>query len=420
MSITKFTKAVQIKLWQYTNSFRPDYSKPEHKFIHQGIFGILKGGQAQINTIGRSLQEKKSLKKVTKRLSYHLGKTNMSERIHRSTIKAQRQGLSSCRYIILDDSDIVKKYARKMEGISCIRDGSTNEISVGYHLCDVSAVNRDGSVIIPLYSELYSHEKELNGENGRILKAIDLVMEYASQDSIWVMDRGMDRNVLYDALDDNDYNYLVRQTGNRNLVLDGESMSLKQVSQRVKLKWDFKITRIHKNKKRTYHFKAGALKVKRPGRTKQLWLVVVKYKKGGYSWYLLSSNEPNAQAAVRTVMEGYPLRWKIEEVHRQIKSDYHLEDMRLLRYEALKTLNALVWMAISFLYTRLDSIAPEIIYEPELSLVNRKKFSDIFRFIYYKLAYAIKKILALAKVHYPPRRLITGNNQLIIPFTNWW
>jgi len=420
MSITKFTQAVQTKLWHYTNSFRTDFSKPEHKFIHQSLFGILKGGQVQINMIGRSLQEKISLKKVTKRLSYHLGKPNMSEKINRSTIKVQRHRLSSCRYIILDDSDIVKKYARKMEGISRVRDGSTDEISPGYYLCDVSAVNRDGSIIIPLYSELYSHEKELNGENGQILKAINQVMEYASKDSIWVMDRGMDRNVLYDALDENGYNYMVRQTGNRNLVLNGESMPLKQIAKKVKLKWDYKITRIHKNKKRTHHFKAGAVKVKRPGRTKELWLVVVKYKEGGYSWYLLSSNEPNAHAAAHTVLEGYPLRWKIEEVHRQIKSDYNLEDMRLLRYEALKTLNSLLWMAASFLYTRLESIALDIIYEPELGLVNRKRFSDIFRFIYYKLANAIKRILALAKVHYPPRRLIPNNDQLVIPFSDWW
>ena len=46
-------------------------------------------------------------------------------------------------------------------------------------------------------------------------------------------------------------------------------------------------------------------------------------------------------------------RWKIEEVHRQMKKDYALEPVRLQRYEALKTMNALPWMAHSFLYTRL-------------------------------------------------------------------
>jgi len=31
MSITKFTQAVQTKLWQFTHSFKTDFNKPEHK-----------------------------------------------------------------------------------------------------------------------------------------------------------------------------------------------------------------------------------------------------------------------------------------------------------------------------------------------------------------------------------------------------
>ncbi len=113
------------------------------------------------------------------------------------------------------------------------------------------------------------------------------------------------------------------------------------------------------------------------------------------------------------------MRWKIEEIHRQIKQDYDLEALRLRRYEALKTMNALLWMAVSFLYTRFESLALDIIFEPELGLVNRKRFSDLFRFVYYKLALAVKKILALAKVYFPPRRLNTNNGQLVIPFEVW-
>jgi len=50
----------------------------------------------------------------------------------------------------------------------------------------------------------------------------------------------------------------------------------------------------------------------------------------------------SAYAAVELAIRGYGLRWKIEEVHRQIKGDYRLEAIRLERYEALKTMNALL------------------------------------------------------------------------------
>jgi hypothetical protein len=99
---------------------------------------------------------------------------------------------------------------------------------------------------------------------------------------------------------------------------------------------------------------------------KLLWLVVMKKRHGAYCWLLCYFKDcSSAQAAVELAVKGYGLRWKIEEVHRQIKVDYHLEEIRLERYEALKTMNALLWMAVSFLYTRLESLALTIISLPE-------------------------------------------------------
>ena len=79
-----------------------------------------------------------------------------------------------------------------------------------------------------------------------------------------------------------------------------------------------------------------------------------------------------------------------------------------------------MWGALSFLYTRLESLALDIIFEPELGLVNRKRLGDLLRFVYHKLALAVKRILALARVYYPPRRINPNNGQLVIPFEEWW
>ena len=67
MSITSFSQAVETKLWQFTHSFACDYSKPEHKFIRQILFGLLKGRQVQMNTIGRSFNC------ITRRLFFEEG-----------------------------------------------------------------------------------------------------------------------------------------------------------------------------------------------------------------------------------------------------------------------------------------------------------------------------------------------------------
>jgi len=118
MSIPQFTPAIQTKLWQYVHTFKDSFTKPEHKLIHQILFGILKGGNVQLNTIGRSLQEKLALKKVSLRLGAYLAKKNFWLKISESTLKAQKHRLKDCRFNILDLSDIQKEYAKKMPGLA--------------------------------------------------------------------------------------------------------------------------------------------------------------------------------------------------------------------------------------------------------------------------------------------------------------
>ncbi len=141
----------------------------------------------------------------------------------------------------------------------------------------------------------------------------------------------------------------------------------------------------------------GASEVNRGG--KRLWLVVLKGRGKGYCWLLCHLACERKKEAIKLAFVGYGHRWKIEEVHRQIKSDYELESICLQRYAALKSMNALLWAAVSFLYTRLENLHKEIIFHAELALVNRRRFSDLFRFIYYKLASAVKRLLAWSKLY---------------------
>jgi hypothetical protein len=58
----------------------------------------------------------------------------------------------------------------------------------------------------------------------------------------------------------------------------------------------------------------------------------------------------------------------------------------------------------------------DILFEPELGLINRKKIKDLFRFIYYKLAFAVKRILSLAKVRHKIETVDKNYGQLSLPF----
>ena len=50
----------------------------------------------------------------------------------------------------------------------------------------------------------------------------------------------------------------------------------------------------------------------------------------------------NSFRSLWQVVEGYVTRWRVEETIRYIKQSYRLEDLRVLTYERLKNMAALV------------------------------------------------------------------------------
>ena len=399
MELKQISAKIQVKFNQFSHRFAHGFSRPVQKFIRQMLFGILKCGKVQLNSIARALQEKKSLKKTTERLGRHLGTAGLWSEISNATLREQRSYLRQCRYMIIDLSDIQKEYAKQMAGLAKVHDGSKGEVGFGYWLCDVTGVDESGSLIVPAYSELYSIDKESSSENKKILSAIESISKIVGDDKIWVDDRGGDRKNIMNPLLKADRQFIIRQVGNRDLYYHGEKKPLKDISRTVKLTTSYTVTKNKKNKKVKETYNCGAARVRLNRYGKDLWLVVLKESNKGYCWLLCHLNCNTKKEAIHATFVGYGHRWKIEEVHRQIKVDYELEGLCLQRYDALKTMNSLLWAAVSFLYTRLDNLSIDIITHVELALKNRKKWSDLIRFIYYKLAFAVKKLLALSKLY---------------------
>jgi hypothetical protein len=412
MQLNQLSSKLQVKFNQFSQNYVRGFDRPLQKFLRQMLFGILKSGKVQLNAIGRALQEKISLKKTTKRLGQHLGIGGLWLTIMARALQTQRSYLRQCRYMVIDLSDIQKRYAEKMEGLAEVYDGSESATGPGYWLCNVTGVDDSGALIVPAYSELYSLVEESSSENAKLLSAIARVTDVVGNDCIWVDDRGGDRKSLMNPLLIDDRQFIIRQVGNRDLYYNGSKQSLKAISHTVQLTERYQVTKTKNNRKigETYH--CGAAKVKLTKKGKELWLVVLKEQRKGYCWLLCHLKETCKNKAIRTAFVGYGHRWKIEEVHRQVKVDYELEGICLQRYDALKAMNALLWTALSFLYTRLDNLSIDIITHVELGLQNRTKWADLIRFVYYKLAYAVKKLWALSKLYNPPTFVAPKSNQL--------
>jgi hypothetical protein len=415
MELTELSRQVQVKLHQYCNKFKGGVTKPEYKFIRQMLFGILKGGSVQLSSIGRHISDSITHKKTTERLGRHLGKSGFWKKVTELTLQSQEYYLRRCRYLICDTGDIRKRYAEKMEGLGKVHDGSEGEVGVGYWSWNIVGVDERGDMIVPAYSELYSLEVENTSENAKILSGIEAVYEKSSPEAISVLDRGGDRGVLLKALLSMGRYFIIRQRGDRHIFYREEKLSVKQISRGVRLIHRFEVLKRRDNRVERVSYRCGAVPVRLTLSGKKLYLVVVKEDGKGYCWYLCHLSVGNSDEAVRLAFRGYGYRWKIEEIHRQTKGDYDLEGICLQRYEALKAMNALFWAAVSFLYTRLESLSKEILFQPLLSLVKKNRISELYGFIYYKLALGLKLILSGTRLY---RELICPlkSNQLCLDF----
>jgi hypothetical protein len=78
--------------------------------------------------------------------------------------------------LIIDPTDISKKYARHMQYLAKVRDGSAGQISDGYWVCSVVGARVDSDEIIALYQHLYSAEApEFISENAEIFRCVDTI-----------------------------------------------------------------------------------------------------------------------------------------------------------------------------------------------------------------------------------------------------
>ena len=87
--------------------------------------------------VARALDEPISIKKTEERLCNNLSDPRILDVVGDSllTMGASRMGHDSL--LILDPSDLCKKYAKKMEYMAQVHDGSEKMIGSGYWMCEV-------------------------------------------------------------------------------------------------------------------------------------------------------------------------------------------------------------------------------------------------------------------------------------------
>jgi hypothetical protein len=212
---------IKRQMQMFLNNVSKDLSKARRRFVSQMIFGIQASRDIKLSNISRSLNEEIKLIKTENRLSRNMQTEDLTEKLNKKLIQEAASKITKDTVLALDLSDINKPFAKKMDYLAQVWDGSEGKVDTGYWVCEVTAAQVHRGEIIPLYSELYSQEeKSFESENEQILKAVNAVNEKASGIGIWVLDRGGDRYILVEGLNKLHAKFIIRTSGKRNVSLD--------------------------------------------------------------------------------------------------------------------------------------------------------------------------------------------------------
>lgn len=402
----KTKESLQVKLHQFLNKFRHAFSLPEYKNIFDICLGIAKSQSVIGNRIAQSLGENISLKKTCERLYRNLRREDLGERLQDCIIDEQVKGLNSDTAIIVDDSDLIKSKANKMEGIKKVRDGSTKETGNGYDLVNFIACQpqEEGYQIKPLSSDLVSRKIEADSliqiTQDRI---VDTIIASGNR-GVYVFDRGYDSRHMLAFMEEHGCAYIIRAVGKRGLIVNGVEQNFVKVARSVKRH----TTILSKSGKDSFQCGIKRVKIRLDGHpvkdpcTTEAWLVVARYipknKKARNGLFYFLCDFPNQDLSLDEIMHKvihmYRLRWKIEEVHRHVKQEYGWEKMQLMSYTGLKNMNQLLLLTMCYVYS-LKSIAHQLLltFAHFMSYDNRS-WKQIYEFAYYKITRVLSHCFA--------------------------
>jgi hypothetical protein len=357
MDFTKVARRLREKVTRFSGELCARLGKTAVRFVTEAIYGMMVGQSVLLTQIGRSLEDDVSLKKIEERFCRQLGKEGLWEKLHRGVLLHADSKIDEDTLLILDISDIHKKYAKKMEYLATVRDTSEEVLGDGYWTLQVIGAELDSNEIVPLYHSLYSQDApDFKSENDEILKAISMISGYTDKRGIWVIDRGGDRDTLFRPLLKNEQRFIIRLVGTRDLIYKHTAKNALELAKVCPCPYNDTVTRIDKGKEKLYHIQYGYLPVRLPTYSKTpLWLFVVKGL--GEKPLMLLTTEPlrRNRTVLKRILLSYIKRWSIEETIRFIKQTYDLENIRVLRYVCLKNMMALVLMVFYFLAVILDT-----------------------------------------------------------------
>ncbi len=341
-------ESISSNLHGFLKQIDKNLSLPDQKFLRDGTVGLLRAGSPIVCQIARQLpnQRTKFISRLDRFDKHLVNNSTLDSKLKQALPQIWLPSFHDDTPIILDLSDLAKPYAKKMDYLATVRDGSTGELVNGYWLLELYAsVSRKNPV--PILLEPFSHQEPYSpGQNPVVLDAVHRIFKLTNNRGVLVVDRGFDAGVMFKDWLENKYRFVARLVGKRHLLRfcggfkqadKGQWVPIQsgQLAEHIPTPHYFsKIVKHHgKVILRVSHL--GWVKVHLPGREEDLTLVVSRIA-GEDTPLMLLTNLPVEDADdARRILRYYIRRWECEEAIRFLKSQVHLERIRTFRWSAI-------------------------------------------------------------------------------------
>lgn len=348
-------------------------SVPDKKFLRDSFIGLIRCGKPVVCQMARHLpsQQTKFLSRLD-RLEAHLVKDSDFD----DKIKAQLPAnwlpfIKEDTPIILDISDIAKPFAKKMDYLATVHDGSTGRLVNGYWLVELYA-SLSHKNPVPVLLEPFSHEEpESPGQNPVVIKAIHKIFELTGNCGVLVVDRGFDSIIMFEDWLDNKYRFVSRLVGNRHLkpVYEGFEHQIpvraEYLAEQIPTPYRFdKLVKRH-GKPAIVMTQIGWTKVRLPGRNDEMTMIVSRLAGNDKPMMLLTNLSVENIKDAKRIMRLYIRRWECEEGIRFLKNQVSLEKIRTFSWFAicrLVLLAVLVMIYLGWLVEAHPNLCDRLVY----------------------------------------------------------
>jgi DDE family transposase len=327
---------------------RPFTDSRRRRFLTDMLTGLVAAGHVHLTAVARGISRGAGDSHAAeKRLSRHLA----SEHWDLSPLADALLARSAARVtadtlLVADTTDLAKHYAKAMEGLGRVHDGSDPEKRTAPGYCVFEAHVRVGTwQLFPLVVEpLKVYAGAPTGENAELLAHVLRVHQAAGGLGTWVLDRGFDRRELFGPLVRRGVAFVARQRGDRLVrTADGREVAVQTVVAEQACP-------------RPRRWPRGGVAV-----TCEVWLpevadapflLVVGWRYPGSDRPLVLLVSPAARRAGRTgrwFVKAYHRRWGVEDATRGIEQQFTLEQFLVRSWCGIRRLLWLVAWAFWWL-----------------------------------------------------------------------